>query len=555
MNGFRNMKIGKKLGVGFGIVVFLMLAMMASSLWGIHSIDQLRTETVDESHKTSVASSINSNLREISVLIASLLLHKDKSQKEEILRGIQRAREVYSKGLEELKSSSHSQEAGEALAKIEQAVGDAKEANNKVVELSMAGKDAESFNLFTEKCYRLMEKIFQSVDGLDSFRQKRMHEIGQKADSVYSSLRLVLITGGVVAVMLAVVLALFITRIIVSPIKQGVDFAKAMADGDMTQVLHVSQKDEIGDLAKALNEMRENMHQMVTDIDGGVQMLASSSTELSAISGQMASGTKDMSERARTVAAAAEESSINTNSVAASMEQATTNLTSVASATEELSATIGEIASNSEKARAISGDATDQARAVSSMMKELGRAAQEIGQVTETITSISAQTNLLALNATIEAARAGAAGKGFAVVANEIKELAQQTASATEDIKGKISSIQASTGGTIEDIEKIAEVIRQVGEIVSTIAAAIEEQAAVTKDVASNIAEASSGVRDSNERIAQTAGVSQSIASDIAQVNNTIGEIGTSGEHVQSSATELSRLAEQLKSLVGKFKV
>ena len=235
------------------------------------------------------------------------------------------------------------------------------------------------------------------------------------------------------------------------------------------------------------------------------------------------------------------------------MEQATSNLSSVASATEQLSATIGEIASNSEKARAISSDATDQARAVSSMMKELGRAAQEIGQVTETITSISAQTNLLALNATIEAARAGAAGKGFAVVANEIKELAQQTASATEDIKGKIASIQASTGGTIEDIEKIAEVINQVGEIVSTIAAAIEEQAVVTKDVASNIAEASTGVRDSNERIAQTATVSQSIASDIALVNDTIGEIGTSGGHVQSSAVELSNLAEQLRSLVGQI--
>ncbi len=555
MNSFRNMKIGKKLGTGFGIVVFLLLAMTASAIWGIHSIDQLRNDTANEAHKTSLASGANSNLRELSVLLASVLLHKDKSQKEEILKNIQSLRETYRKRLEELKSGSHRQETLDVLSKIDQAIAEAKDANNKALELSMAGKDAEAGSLFTEKCYKMMEKIFQSVDGLDDFRQKSMRQIGERADSVYSNLRLLLITGGVIAVILAVVLALFTTRVIVNPVKQGVDFAKAMANGDMTQTLQVSQKDEIGDLAAALNEMRVNMHRMVTDINGGVQMLATSSTELSSISGQMASGTKEISERARTVAAAAEESSINTNSVAASMEQATSNLSSVASATEELSATIGEIASNSEKARAISSDATDQARAVSSMMKDLGRAAQEIGQVTETITSISAQTNLLALNATIEAARAGAAGKGFAVVANEIKELAQQTASATEDIKGKIASIQASTGGTIEDIEKIAEVINQVGEIVSTIAAAIEEQAVVTKDVASNIAEASTGVRDSNERIAQTAGVSQSIASDIALVNDTIGEIGTSGGHVQSSAVELSNLAEQLRSLVGQFKV
>jgi methyl-accepting chemotaxis protein len=555
MNAFRNMKIGKKLGTGFGIVVFLLLGMTASAIWGIHSIDQLRISTVEESQKSFIAAQIGENVRDIFGRIGAMLLHKDKSQKEGIQRSLEPLREIRKKHLEELQARAKTQEGREAVAKVEKALEDGRDANNKAMELTMAGKDAEAFNVYTDQCDKMVAKVFQATAGLNELRQKRMHEIEQKADSIYSNLRLMLIAGGVIAVMLAVVLAVFITRIIVNPVKQGVDFARAMANGDMTHTLNVSQKDEIGDLARALNEMRENMHRMVADINGGVQMLASSSTELSAISGQMASGTRDMSERARTVAAAAEESSINTNSVAASMEQATTSLTSVAGATEQLSATIGEIASNSEKARAISSDATDQARAVSAMMKDLGKAAQEIGQVTETITSISAQTNLLALNATIEAARAGAAGKGFAVVANEIKELAQQTASATEDIKGKIASIQASTGGTIQDIEQIAEVIKQVGEIVSTIAVAIEEQAVVTKDVASNIAEASTGVRDSNERIAQTATVSQSIASDIAQVNDTIAEIGTGGEQVQSSAAELSKLAEQLKELVGRFTV
>jgi methyl-accepting chemotaxis protein len=323
----------------------------------------------------------------------------------------------------------------------------------------------------------------------------------------------------------------------------------------MTQTLKIEQKDEIGDLAKALNEMRANIHRMVADIGGCVQTLASSSTELSTVSAQMAYGVKDMSESANGVAAAAEESSANTVSVAASMEQATTNLSSVASATEEMSATVGEIASNSEKARAISSDATVQAQAVSTMMKELGRAAQEIGQVTETITSISAQTNLLALNATIEAARAGAAGKGFAVVANEIKELAQQTAAATEDIKGKIASIQASTGGAIGDIEKIAQVIKQVEEIVANIAAAIEEQSAVTRDVASNISQASMGMQDSNERVGQTATVSQSIAEDIARVTATISRFTRNNECVQSNAEDLLRLREAFESLIGRFKL
>jgi methyl-accepting chemotaxis protein len=175
--------------------------------------------------------------------------------------------------------------------------------------------------------------------------------------------------------------------------------------------------------------------------------------------------------------------------------------------------------------------------------------------VTETITNISAQTNLLALNATIEAARAGAAGKGFAVVANEIKELARQTAEATEDIKSRILGIQSSTGSAISDIGNITTVIRDVGGIVASIAAAIEEQATVTKDVAGNIAQASIGVRDADTQITQTAEVSRNIARDISEVNAAITGIREGGEQVQASADDLSTLAEKLGAQVAQFRI
>lgn len=356
----------------------------------------------------------------------------------------------------------------------------------------------------------------------------------------------------------AIILGLMISRSISVPLSRVVSLLKAMAKGDFTISVtegDLKRADEIGDVSQAAERLTQSMREMVSDISSGIQTLASSSTELSAVSSQMAGGVQNISDRSTTVATAAEESSANTNSVAASMEQASTNLTTVASATEEMSATVTEIASNAEKARSISGDATDQAQIITGMMKELGLAAQDIGKVTETITDISAQTNLLALNATIEAARAGAAGKGFAVVAGEIKELARQTASATDDIRGKIEAIQQSTGGAISDIERITTVISQVGEIVSTIAAAIEQQAATTKDVALNIAQASAGVQDSNERVAQTASVSGDIARDISQINNAIGDIRLGGDQVQISAQELSQLAEQLKSMIARFSV
>ena len=357
-------------------------------------------------------------------------------------------------------------------------------------------------------------------------------------------------------ILIGVVLALVSTTSITRPVAAIVSALGEMARGDVSRDLDAkwaARGDEIGALAKAMQAVAANLRGMLRDVTGGVQTLASSSTEMSAIAGQMSSGAQGTSAKAATVATAAEEMSANTSSVAAGMEQATTNLSSVATATEEMSATIGDIAANSEKARAISAEAGVQAEGVAGLMKQLGAAAQEIGKVTETITSISSQTNLLALNATIEAARAGAAGKGFAVVANEIKELAQQTATATEEIKGRISGIQSSTGAAMADVDKIAGVIREVGEIVATIATAIEEQASVTRDMARNIAEATTGVKDANQRVAQTATVSQEIARDIAAVNTASGEMTSASQQVQASSLDLSQLAEQLKAMVGRF--
>ena len=555
MSMLQNMKIGKRLGIGFGILVLLLLGMTGAALWGGASQGRATDDILAEGKISMLAAGASEDVRDIGLKIALMFMHEEKEEREQLQKALGAVRESYKKRVDELKAMDTTPTGRALIDKLEKAIGDARDANNKSVELALAGKDAEGKKIYSDQSSKLMEKVYATAREILDWRQERLKELNAQANSLETTIRWVLIVGGGLAVVLAVLFGVILTRGIVRPVREGVDFAAAMAGGDMTKTLAIAQKDEIGELAKALNDMGASMRRMIADVSGGVQTLASSSTELSSISGHMASSVRSMSEKAGTVAAAAEESSANTTSVAASMEQMTANLTSVAGATEQMSATVGEIASNSEKARAISSDATHQAEAVSAMMKELGRAAQEIGQVTETITSISAQTNLLALNATIEAARAGAAGKGFAVVANEIKELAQQTASATEDIKARISGIQASTGGAIGDIEKISHVIREVGEIVATIAAAIEEQSVVTRDVASNIARASNGVRDSNERVSQTAGVSQSIAEDIAQVNSALSDVHRGGEQVQISAGELSRLAEQLKDQVARFRV
>lgn len=407
----------------------------------------------------------------------------------------------------------------------------------------------------TQERLALMKDLRDSVGAITkSGVDRTVNDTSKAADELSLATR-VMTWGLLIVTALGVTLALVISRGITGPLSRGVAYARKLADGDLTHTLDINQKDEVGQLADAMNEMGSRLRQMFKDIAQGVQTLASASTELSAVSGQMTSSSRGTSSKASTVAAATEEMSVNMTSVAAGMEQTAANINTVATATEEMTATIGDIARNSEKASAITNMAVSQAGAISGLMSELGRAANEIGKVTETISAISAQTNLLALNATIEAARAGAAGKGFAVVAGEIKDLAAQTAAATDDIKGKIEGIQRSTATTVGDIGKISQVIQEVNDIVTTIAAAIEEQSVVTRDIAGNIAQAAHGVRDVNERVSQSSTASQAIAQDISQVDQAAGEINSSSTQVRVSAEELSQLAEQLKDMVGRFRI
>jgi methyl-accepting chemotaxis protein len=188
-------------------------------------------------------------------------------------------------------------------------------------------------------------------------------------------------------------------------------------------------------------------------------------------------------------------------------------------------------------------------------MNDLGAAAREIGKFTETITSISAQTNLLALNATIEAARAGTAGKGFAVVAGEIKELANQTAAATDDIRAKVSGIQTATVSTTSNIEAIAKVMREVNDIVIAIANSVDTQASAARSISENIGHASTGMQDSSHRVSETTQVIRSIARDIAEVSAVSKQMTSDSDHVRDAAAALGAQIEELRAVSAGFKV
>nr|WP_320014367.1 methyl-accepting chemotaxis protein [uncultured Desulfobacter sp.] len=347
----------------------------------------------------------------------------------------------------------------------------------------------------------------------------------------------------------------FLAKSITAPLIQGVSFAKTMAEGDFTKSLDVSRRDEIGSLSTSLNTMSASLQEMIRNIFQTTQTLTSSAEGLSSISKQITTNSKQSAQKANSVSESAEEMAANMNSVADRTGETTGNIQMIVSAAEEMSSTINEIANNTAKGSETTNAAVEAAKEVSRKVGELGKNASEISKVTETIADISEQTNLLALNATIEAARAGDAGKGFAVVAGEIKALAQQTAEATSEIGNKITAVQTTTNESVAAIDSIVTIINEINEIVITVATAIEEQSATTQEIANNVAQAAQGIQEVSESVSQTSTAAGEVTKEIAEVSQAANEMNAGSHQVENSAVELSKLAEQLNEMVGKFKI
>ncbi|RZU54621.1 methyl-accepting chemotaxis protein [Krasilnikovia cinnamomea] len=413
-----------------------------------------------------------------------------------------------------------------AVAKVKQATAAVRQLRDTKLAPAAEKDDREEFaRVRDSEAAPVLNDLNTGLEQLIEIETGAARARNVESRATYNSARIMVIVFLTLGVLLAGAASFLIARAITGPLSRCVAVLTRVQGGDLTQRTGLTGRDEVAQLAVALDASTDSTAAMVREVTESATQVAAAAEELSAVSTQLSAASEETSAQAGTVAAAADQVSVNVQTVAAGAE--------------EMSASIGEIAGNAGEAAKVATDAAEAATRTNEIVAQLGQSSAQISGVVQLITSIAEQTNLLALNATIEAARAGEHGKGFAVVATEVKDLAQETARATGDIGARISAIQDETAQAIAAIGEIAVVTNKINEYATTIAAAVEEQTATTSEMVRNVAQAATGTGE--------------IAGNISGVASAADSAASGASETQATANSLAAMATELQQLVSTY--
>jgi methyl-accepting chemotaxis protein len=538
MGWVRKLKIGQKLGLAFGAILALMLL---SEVLSYSKANQISVD-VDNTLRVPVPS-----VRSLTALQRDLNQSQNKGRQAILAGGETERKDAAMKlfaaswdsineniaSLDELAPLWTDPADRNELANIKAQVLKLRSIQEEQITLAGSGeKDAivRAGNQFADKATAASEAVKISLDGLVRTNERLVKQSTDSLAAANKQLVWTMLITTVAGLTIGIFVAVFMSRRMSTATQAVLAKAEAIAGGDLTMAeLAILSGDEIGDLTRSINKMSASLKKMIMAISENAQQVANASDKVSSTSEQ--------------ISANSQETSAQANVVSSATLQVSQNLQTVATGSEEMGVSIKEIAKNATEAAKVATAAVKVVESANATVSKLGESSNQIGQVIKVITSIAQQTNLLALNATIEAARAGEAGKGFAVVANEVKELAKQTAKATEDIGQKISAIQEDTQAAVEAIGSISGVIKQINDISNTIASAVEEQNATTIEMSRNVSDAAHG---SNEITSNIAGVAQAAES----TSRGAGDTQKAAKELVATSTELRRLVAEFRTVV-----
>ncbi|PPK97308.1 methyl-accepting chemotaxis protein [Kineococcus xinjiangensis] len=399
--------------------------------------------------------------------------------------------------------------------------------DEQLIPLSRANDLAEYQRVRDEAAQPVISRMADALDRVEQFEQAEAAAVVAEGHETYADARTSMLVVLVAGLAVALLLGFLVSQMIVIGLRRVAHAVEGMAEGDLTRTIDVHTTCELGAMADALRAAQRGVGEAVRAIADSSTALAAASEELSSTSTQ--------------IAASADVASTQAQAVAAAAGQISANVQTVAAGSEEMGTSIAEIAHNAGQAAEVAAAAVGEAQATNATVARLGQSSAEIGDVVKAITAIAEQTNLLALNATIEAARAGEMGKGFAVVAGEVKELAQQTARATEDITRRVGVIQADSANAATAIGHISETIERINSFQVTIAAAVEEQTATTGEMNRNVNDVATGADQIASRIGGVADAARTTTEGVGQS--------------QQATAELAGMAAQLQTVVARFRL